>query len=633
MRGQRTVETIVFLSAVAGSALLSLSLGQDVCWDQYNYHYYTGYAFLTNRLGYDFAPAQVQSFFNPLLHVPTYLMQRYLSSRAVALILGAIQGLNFWLIYKISKELFSALRGIASEILCLAIAVTAFYGAANIAEVGTSMGDNLVSILLLAAILLIIRHLSTSTRAGRREGYRVAAAGCLGGLAVGLKLTAAVFVVPMAVSLVVVALVSRMRLKPVALLIACMLFGFMVSYGFWGVTLYRQYGSPCFPFLNQVFHSQYYGNEDARDSRFFPRDWQQSLFYPFYLARENTLASENPFRDLRFAVCYVMVLLLTARYCRDLISRAGPQRSRDPADWNSQPLAFMTLFVTFSYILWQNAFSIYRYALLLDLLAPVFLSIAVFSLIRLRWLSYAIVFLTLSVISWYEIPLDFDREPYLEGRLQVRPPAWDHLEDSVVLMGGIEGYAYIIPSFPRSTRFVRIDSTLTSPGKNPPLDRKIQSILNLYSRERTLVYLHSLAELKTLAPVFRSFGAYIDAPSCAEVTSVSGNAGYLCRTKQPTLNIRHDVTLEVTPKAAYAGKDTLLFKVVNLDARAIDLLYTVDGREMPPVRNWVLDSLHTARVFVGPSTPKGLYHIVGIRDSDSLGKEEWEQVDVSVRIK
>jgi hypothetical protein len=110
LRNHRTTDLAVLVTALAASAIVAMSLGQDNSWDQKNYHYYAGYALLNKPLNYDFAPAQVQSFFNPLIHVPTYLMLRYLPGRATALILGAIQGLNFWLIYKISKKLFSRLR-------------------------------------------------------------------------------------------------------------------------------------------------------------------------------------------------------------------------------------------------------------------------------------------------------------------------------------------------------------------------------------------------------------------------------------------------------------------------------------------------------------------------------------------
>ena len=56
------------------SGLTSLWFGQDITWDLRNYHYYNPYAFLHDRMGYDIAPAQLQSFFSPYLDIPFYLL-------------------------------------------------------------------------------------------------------------------------------------------------------------------------------------------------------------------------------------------------------------------------------------------------------------------------------------------------------------------------------------------------------------------------------------------------------------------------------------------------------------------------------------------------------------------------------
>src|SRR4051812_35601818 len=53
---------------------LSLALGQDDNWDLRNYHWYNPYALLNGRLQIDMAPAQWQSYFNPLIDVPYYLL-------------------------------------------------------------------------------------------------------------------------------------------------------------------------------------------------------------------------------------------------------------------------------------------------------------------------------------------------------------------------------------------------------------------------------------------------------------------------------------------------------------------------------------------------------------------------------
>ncbi|MDB9418606.1 hypothetical protein PN487_18805, partial [Microcystis aeruginosa CS-556/03] len=47
--------------------IISVILGQDVSWDLRNYHFYNPYMLLTGRFKYDVLPAQIQTFFNPLM--------------------------------------------------------------------------------------------------------------------------------------------------------------------------------------------------------------------------------------------------------------------------------------------------------------------------------------------------------------------------------------------------------------------------------------------------------------------------------------------------------------------------------------------------------------------------------------
>jgi hypothetical protein len=54
--------------------LISVCLKNINLWDFENYHFYNAYAFLNNRLDYDIAPAQLQTYFNPLLDTFNYFI-------------------------------------------------------------------------------------------------------------------------------------------------------------------------------------------------------------------------------------------------------------------------------------------------------------------------------------------------------------------------------------------------------------------------------------------------------------------------------------------------------------------------------------------------------------------------------
>ncbi len=70
----------------------------DSYWDTRNYHIYNAYAFLNGRVGFDLAPAMMQSYFNPLLDVPYYLMAMHWPPRLVGFVMGTMHGLNFVLV-------------------------------------------------------------------------------------------------------------------------------------------------------------------------------------------------------------------------------------------------------------------------------------------------------------------------------------------------------------------------------------------------------------------------------------------------------------------------------------------------------------------------------------------------------
>src|SRR5262245_9176910 len=58
------------------------------------------------------------------------------------------------------------------------------------------------------------------------------------------------------------------------------------------------------------------------------------------------------------------------------------------------------------------------------------------------------------------------------------------------------------------------------------------------------------------------------------------------------------IRLEVSAPEVRAGKDYLTLRVINFDIPAVDILYSLDGRPMPPVIGWPLDENGRATVFV-----------------------------------
>jgi hypothetical protein len=640
---------IILFASMILSAWVAVSLGQDVSWDVQNYHYYTGYAYLHKPMFYDFGPAQVQSFFNPLLHVLSYLLLAHLHSRMAATILGAIQGLNFFFLFQISMALFRRWQDPYRQLLSLGNAAAGFYGVVNMMELGATYGDNMVSILTLAGMLLLVRRLMSDRTVGRGANLALWIGGASIGVAFALKLTVIVYVAAIGLSAAFVLPAVTKRLQPLMAFYGGLLVGFIAAYGAWGIKLYREYQNPVYPYLNNIFRSPFYDLLNAMDARFMPRNWRETFFYPFFFAHKNHLASELEFRDPRFACCYVAILLLAGCAVFRLVRRARSRPVTDAAHRENWCLLLFTLFMVVSYASWQLIFSVYRYLSVLELLAPTFIALALSYLFRSRALTLVLSLLVSLAICWTVIPIDYGRQKFDDSFLQVEVPPIPDLDRSVVMMVGDEPTSYIIPRFPASTRFVRVSSNFFFPGRNAKLDRQIRDILAQYDITKTLVYVANAEEIDTARATISYFGIALEDQPCREINSRTGNKGYLCGASPapkpgesgPTTRAANvpkfrdvdGVKLEVTPGEAIAGKDSLQYRVVGLPVRAIDMLFTIDDQPMPAVRNWVLDAQQTARIFVSTTTRKGLYHITGIRNSDDADRTTWIRVDISVRIR
>jgi hypothetical protein len=196
-------------------------------------------------------------------------------------------------------------------------------------------------------------------------------------------------------------------------------------------------------------------------------------------------------------------------------------------------------------------------------------------------------------------------------------------------MTGQDALSYIIPSFPHSTRFVRIEANFLNNGTTPSLERKIRRILMDYDSENRFHYIPGLNAKSGPESALAHYGLAADTHSCFALTSDTKVHGYLCRLRDQNPK-QGEVRLEAIPAVAVSGRDTLKIRVINLNAPAIDVLYSIDGEEMPPISNWLLDEAFSASVFIDKSTRRGIYRFRGIRNARFGGA--WIPVDGQVRV-
>ncbi len=634
----------ILISSMIASAGLSILRGQDSGFDLLNYHFYSGFAFLHKPFGYDFAPAQIQSFHNPLIHVLSYLALGNLSAKAAAALLGAIQGLNFYLVFRISQVLFSDYKRSYRYILGLVGAITGFYGIASNTELGATYGDNLISILALAGVLLVLRRLRIGGLSEGTAALSFAMAGFLVGAAFGLKFTAAIYMLGILIAVPLIIMRAPGRVRLAVTLICGLIIGFIAAYGYWGIKLYSSYQNPFFPYLNKYFHSPYYDWSNFLDARFFPRNWVQALFYPFYFTCKNHLVSEIDFRDIRLMLCYVAVICLAGIGIARLIGRRREEKYARPAHSSNACLCFLAVFFTISYVSWLYLSSIYRYLSVLELLAPTLLALTAVRLIRKQNPAFWLAIGLNVIIVASAIPIDFGRQKFDDELLKAEPPQIKDLRTSAILMTGYEPTSYIVPSFPKTTRFVRISSTFITPGHNAFQDEEVRKMLARYDDRHLFAFVRSADEMGLSRLDAGFYGRSIDADSCYEIRPRERNRGYLCGMK----GVRPETTEQPVPTVGYLPRfksmpevqvDTIrvykeygiaCFRVSGMKSASMDLLYTLNGELMPVVRRWAVSP--PSDLNFGPLSRIGTYRIVGIRDSNDSDPDLWIAADARVDI-
>lgn len=442
---------IVVASAALAGALYAYYAGEDINWDWQNYHEYGGFALLNGRFDSDVVPGGFQSFLNPLIYVLPYLLRHHLAAPWWGVALGAIHGLALALIYWFARVV---LDRTANRLAVLAAVAIAACGPMTVSEVGTSFADILTALPILAGVGLILGDRSET-------GRRFVCAGILIGAATGLKLTNATFLIGAGLSL---CLAGR-PLRAMMIYGLGGVLGMVLTGGAWAWKLWQDFGSPLFPFYNSLFRSSEAPLDSIVDTRFMPHGLLDALAYPFDWLIGAHPSSEWPFRDPRFAVVIVLVLLIVVV---SALRRVTVLRTRDKQ--------FLLLFWS-SYVLWLLAFSIQRYLIVLELLSAPLIVLLLYRLIEAwprgsaRVAQITSVAAACAIVLWSQ-PTDWMRRPWSDPyRLQLATA----LQVPATYLLLQKPLGYIVPQLPAASRAYQISDIVLPFVPNGVLDRRVRA--------------------------------------------------------------------------------------------------------------------------------------------------------------
>lgn len=496
----------------------SIAIAKDANWDLKNYHWYNAWALLNGRLGFDLAPAQIQTYYNPVGDLPFYFLVHVLPwPRHVSFWMALPAAISAFFLLRILVLLFPPGEARGNRMWILAAAIIGLTGASGQATLGSTMNEWLCAAFVMGALWLSVRAVLEGEELHPRS---FAIAALLAGCAVGLKLTYGTFAVGLLAALVSFGPMTD-RLRRLVVAMGMMGVGFVLFGGYWAWTLWSEYGNPVFPYFNHVFHSPWWEQLAFFDRAWGPKEPMHWLFFPFLYSFDPLLASEVPFSDWRLAAVLLIALLaaikrMTAR--RDVFLRE--------AEENRTAWRLLIVFTLATYVAWLKLFGIYRYLVPLEVLSGPLIVGGVVYLVRGMGWRHAVTALLVILLVATTRPADWGRIPF--GRAYFENAAPDLPPDSLVILGYVQPYAYEIPFFRADARFVSPYNNFIRYGEGNLLSRKIAEVIRTHPGPLFIMELK--ARLPEDGNTLAHFGLKYAPEGCQPIRSpMADNFEQVCR--------------------------------------------------------------------------------------------------------
>jgi hypothetical protein len=319
---------------------------------------------------------------------------------------------------------------------------------------------------LTSLCILVVKRKELAEGALKNVALWCALGGFLTGAAAGLKLPEAPFAMGFAAALLAG---GGSRKHLLTRLIAGGLggvAGFLLCAGFWMWRMEELTGNPLFPYFNDYFRSPLALDSPYRDMRFLPTSTWKALAYPILFSLDWKIADDLPYADIRVGIAYVLIIATLAVWL------AGKRSKQPLCDPRAVRIAFA--FAAVSYFFWLKTFAIYRYILLLEMLAPVLILMAV----GLLPLARRTQLIAVGVLFFFA--LLFTRSEHLEGAplgdpyIAVDLPKVADPAHTMVVMTGDAPLGFIAPALPPAIPVLRIDGWMMQPRDGSYLTQEMK---------------------------------------------------------------------------------------------------------------------------------------------------------------
>ncbi|MGH8289923.1 MAG: hypothetical protein ACREV7_13015 [Steroidobacteraceae bacterium] len=515
----------VYVACAAAAVLANYLLGKEMMWDTLGYHLYAGFSALHDRFGRDYFAAGPQSYFNPYIYVPFYLLARSgLPALVATSILALLQSAILWLTYEIAVAMAPSAASAQRTAIGLCAVALAFANPILIAELGSSYCDITTAELVLAGWLLLARAVRSPSAAG------IVCGGLLLGAVSALKLTNAASALSAFALLPFLPTTWRARIRFAAVFAFALGVGFLIVAAPWAIQLERHFGNPLFPLLNDVFRSPQYTTGSILDYRFIPDSLAEALWRPFAIVAPRAMVDfEYPSPDLRYAVLLILAVLVLLRLAwrrtRDSFAADGALTHPVP----TRLLAALGCGFLTDWILWLRMSGSGRYFIAMACIAAVLVVVLVFRLFAARpklrnYLIGAILSLQAAQLAMgaaYRVHVPWDGGPWFE--ISVPKPLMK--APSLYFLYGNLSNSFIAPFLPAGSGFINIGGSyaLHAQGAN---GLRIRSLIGKYAPHLRVVMLDTrrdaavavgLPDFTWVNDELERFGLRADLSGCARI--------------------------------------------------------------------------------------------------------------------
>ncbi len=516
---------LIYSCCTLVALLTCYHLGKDMAWDTLDYHFYAGFSALHDRFGQDYFPAGPQSYLNPYVYVPFYLLATSgLTALEVALILAAVQSVILWLVYELAMAVAAPAQPPARVALGICVVALAFANPILINQLGSSFADVLTAEIVVAGWLLLVGAVRTPS------AMRVTCAALLLGCATALKLTNALHALSAGVMVLLIPGGWRSRLRHAAVFALAGIAAFAAVAAPWALRLQQHFGNPFFPLLNGLFRSPQFTTARIIDYRFMPTSLGAALWRPFAMVTPRDMIHvEWAAPDLRYALLLfaATLSLLVWGWKRRHGNVALPHESL--RDSSGRALAALGSAFLVDWILWLTGSGNSRYFIPMACVAAV-LAIGLIFRFCSQWPKFRnYLLLTAFVVQFYQLHfgtqyssnIPWNHEPWF----QVTVPKSLAAEPELYFSVGIQSNSFLAPYLAPGSGLINLEGGYTL-GPGGAIGEHIAALIRRYSPHlqilmrdgrRDVGYDASLPKMVNANDALEPFGLQLDSSRCAHI--------------------------------------------------------------------------------------------------------------------